>query len=193
MWVALPLTMIASFLLGMGIPTIAKYIILATLVAPALVAMGAPLFSAHFFILFFGVDADVTPPVGLASFAAASIAGANPMRTGIEAFKIGTTAYILPYLFIYSTAFFLDAPLIELLEVLPTCFIGAAFVATGVRGYYLRLTPVWQRIILIAGSIMLMMPEMWSDLIGAPMIAIITLIQYRMNKREEAEKAVASG
>jgi len=192
LWAALPLTMLASFLLGMGIPTIAKYIILATLVAPALVALGAPLFAAHFFILFFGVDADVTPPVGLASFAAASIAGANPMRTGIEAVKIGVTAYILPFLFIFSTAYFLDAPLQELLIVIPTTFIGAAFVATGVRGYFLRVTPGWQRLILIAGSVMLMMPEVWSDFVGAPLVAIIALMQYRMNKREELEGAAVS-
>ncbi len=192
LWAALPLTMLASFLLGMGIPTIAKYIILATLVAPALVDLGAPLFAAHFFILFFGVDADVTPPVGLASFAAASIAEANPMRTGIEAFKIGLTAYVLPFLFIFSTAFFLDAPLSELLIVIPTCFIGAAFIATGVRGYFLRVTPYWQRFPLIAGSIMLMMPEVWSDFVGASLVAIIGLIQYRTNKHEELADAITS-
>jgi len=193
LWAALPLTMLASFLLGMGIPTIAKYIILATLVAPALVALGAPLFAAHFFILFFGVDADVTPPVGLASFAAASIAQANPMRTGIEAFKIGITAYVMPYLFIYSTAFFLDAPLRELIEVIPTCFIGAAFIAAGVRGYFLRVTPMWQRLFIIIGSVMLMMPEVWTDIVGAALVALIALIQYRANKMEQQKTTVVSG
>ncbi len=182
--IALPLTMVASLLLGMGIPTTAKYIILATLVAPALVAMGAPLISAHLFILYFGADADVTPPVGLASYAAAGIAGADPLRTGWEAFKIGLTAYVMPFLIIYYPAIILRAPWHELIYVLPTCLLGSATLAAAVRGFYLRKMPLWHRALVLVGSIMLMDALIWTDLVGLALVVLIYIIEYRATKGE---------
>ncbi len=193
LWIALPITMIASLFLGMGVPTTAKYIILATLVAPALVNMGAPLLSAHLFILYFGADADVTPPVGLASYAAAGIAGANPMRTGWEAFKIGLTAYILPYLIIYYPAIILRAPWWELAYVLPTCLLGSAVLGAAVRGYYLRKMPIWHRLLAGVGSVMLMDARIMTDLMGIALVALIYLVEYvaTRRERENAEQADA--
>ncbi len=185
LWVALPIAMVSSLFLGMGVPTTAKYIILATLVAPALVTMGAPLMAAHLFILYFGVDADITPPVGLAAYAAAGIARANPLRTGLEAFKIGITAYIIPFIFIYSPAFLLDAPLYQLAYVLPTAVLGCAVLGAAVRGYFLRPMPIWQRLIAGIGSILLMDPSLPLDFVGALAIALIVLIEVRANRKGE--------
>ncbi len=185
LWVALPITMVASLFLGMGVPTTAKYIILATLVAPALVAMGSPMLPAHLFILYFGVDADVTPPVGLAAYAAAGIAGANPLRTGLQAFTIGLTAYIVPFIFIYSPAYLLDASLYQLAYVLPTAVLGCAVLGAAVRGYFLRPMPIWQRVIAGIGSVLLMDSTILLDFVGLAAIVLIIFIEVKANRQKK--------
>jgi TRAP transporter 4TM/12TM fusion protein len=193
LWVALPLTMIASLFLGMGVPTTAKYIILATLVAPALVSMGAPILSAHLFILYFGTDADITPPVGLAAYAAAGLAGADPLRTGWEAMKMGLTAYIVPYLIIYRPAVILNAPLSEMLIVFPTVFIACALLGAAVQGYFIRVMPMWHRFVLAAGAILLMDPKILFDIIGAALIAFIAILEYIAYRKETMDKGLSAG
>lgn len=177
LWLALPLTMVASLLLGMGVPTTAKYIILATLVAPALVNLGAPLLSAHLFILYFGTDADITPPVGLAAYAAAGIAGANPWHAGWEAFKLGITAYIVPFAFVYGPALLLKAPLPEILLALVTATLASAGLGAAVQGYFVRPMPVWHRIIALLGSILLMETSLKGDLIGLLLLGIVYALE----------------
>ena len=191
LWLALPLTMIASLFLGMGVPTTAKYIILATLVAPALVTLGAPALSAHLFILYFGTDADITPPVGLAAYAAAGIAGADPLRTGWEAMKMGLTAYIVPFLIIYRPAVILNAPLSEMLIVFPTVFIACALLGAAVQGYFIRVMPWWHRLVLGVGSILLMDPHILYDLIGASMIAVVIILEYLGKRREDISEGLS--
>lgn len=180
-------TLLASLILGMGVPTTAKYIILATLVAPALVTMGAPLLAAHLFILYFGTDADITPPVGLAAYAAAGLAGAHPLQTSFEAFKMGTTAYIVPFCFVTGPALLLQAPLHEIIIACITAFIACAGLGAAMQGYFVRKMPYWHRGLLLIGSIMLMETSWTWDLVGLGLVGGIFLIEYlseRVLKRE---------
>ncbi len=186
---ALFLSLIASLILGMGVPTTAKYIILATLVAPALVTMGAPLLAAHLFILYFGTDADITPPVGLAAYAAAGIARANPLETGIEAFKMGITAYLVPFAFLYGPALLLKAPTTEIILAVVTGIIACVGLGVAMQGWFLRKTPYWQRIIMFAGSVMLMQVGWEFDLLGLAILAAIWLLQYTKGKAEQTAAA----
>ncbi len=171
-------TLIASLILGIGVPTTAKYIILATLVAPALVTLGAPLLAAHLFILYFGTDADITPPVGLAAYAAAGISGAHPIQTGIEAFKMGITAYIVPFCFILGPALLLQGPLHEIILACVTAFIACMGLGAAMQGYFVRKMPIWHRPLLFAGSVMLMETTWTWDLIGLFIVGGIFVIEY---------------
>jgi len=174
--------LIASLILGMGVPTTAKYIILATLVAPALVTLGAPLLAAHLFILYFGTDADITPPVGLAAYAAAGLAGAHPMQTSIEAFKMGITAYIVPFAFIFGPALLLQGPFHEIIIAFATALLACAGLGAAMQGYFVRRMPYWHRGALFIGSVMLMDTGWLGDLIGLTIVGGIFLLEY-MNLR----------
>lgn len=171
-------TLIASLILGMGVPTTAKYIILATLVAPALVSLGAPLLAAHFFILYFGTDADITPPVGLAAYAAAGLAGAHPMQTSIEAFKMGITAYLVPFAFILGPALLLQGAVHEIIIASVTALLACAGLGAAMQGYFVRKMPIWHRIALFAGSCMLMETSWTWDLVGLVIVGSIFALEY---------------
>ncbi len=182
-------TLIASLILGIGVPTTAKYIILATLVAPALVSLGAPLLASHLFILYFGTDADITPPVGLAAYAAAGLAGAHPLTTGIEAFKMGITAYIVPFCFIFGPALLLQAPVHEIIIACITAFIACIGLGTAMMGFYIRKLAFWKRIPVFVGSVMLMETSWRYDLIGLAIVGGIFLMEYlavRVIKTDQA-------
>ncbi len=182
-------TLIASLILGIGVPTTAKYIILATLVAPALVTLGAPLLASHLFILYFGTDADITPPVGLAAYAAAGLAGAHPLTTGFEAFKMGITAYIVPFCFILGPALLLQAPLPEIILACVTAFIASIGLGAAMQGYFVRNMPYWHRGILLIGSIMLMETSWTWDLVGLALVGGVFLLEFiaeRILKKEAA-------
>jgi TRAP transporter 4TM/12TM fusion protein len=183
LWIALPLTMLSSLILGMGVPTTAKYIIIATLVAPAIVELGAPLMAAHMFILFFGTDADITPPVGLASYAAAGLAGANPMRTGWEAFKLGLSAYLVPFLFVYHPALILEAPLREILVAVPTAILGIVALSASIQGYYMSVLTPWRRILLAGAALALIDANVLVDFLGIAVIAGITVQEHLRRRR----------
>lgn len=182
-------TLIASLILGIGVPTTAKYIILATLVAPALVSLGAPLLASHLFILYFGTDADITPPVGLAAYAAAGLAGAHPLTTGIEAFKMGITAYIVPFAFILGPALLLQGPVIEIVIACVTALIACAGLGAGMQGYFVRRMPIWHRGIIIIGSVMLMETSWTWDLVGIALVGGIFIIEYLAERVLKSESA----
>ena len=182
-------TLIASLILGIGVPTTAKYIILATLVAPALVSLGAPLLASHLFILYFGTDADITPPVGLAAYAAAGLAGAHPLTTGIEAFKMGITAYIVPFMFILGPALLLQGPVIEIIIACVTALIACAGLGAGMQGYFVRRMPIWHRGIIIIGSVMLMETSWTWDLVGIALVGGIFIIEYLAERVLKSESA----
>ncbi len=183
-------TLIASLILGMGVPTTAKYIILATLVAPALVSLGAPLLGAHLFILYFGTDADITPPVGLAAYAAAGLAGSHPMHTAIEAFKMGVTAYIVPFAFILGPALLLQGPLHEIILACATALLACAGLGAAMQGYFVRSMPYWHRGILLIGSVLLMETSWRGDLIGLTMVGGIFALEYMAERVIKEKPAV---
>ncbi|MBW6464247.1 MAG: TRAP transporter large permease subunit, partial [Firmicutes bacterium] len=155
-----------------------KYIILATLVAPALVALGAPLLASHLFILYFGTDADITPPVGLAAYAAAGIAGAHPLQTGIEAFKMGVTAYIVPFCFIFGPALLLQGSVYEIILAFATAVLACAGLGAAMQGYFVRKMPYWHRGLLFIGSVMLMEASWQWDLAGLAIVGGIFALEY---------------
>lgn len=169
-------TMIASIILGMGLPTTAKYIVLATMAVPALLKLDVNLMSAHLFILYFGVVADITPPVALAAYAGAGIAGANSMKTGFQAVKIALAAFIVPYIFaidpklimveeiVGSTVVF--SPFVSALPVVVSAVIGILCLAAAVEGYLVKKTNIIERVLLAAAALMLLKPGLVTDLFG---------------------------
>src|SRR5699024_2932683 len=144
-------TMLACILLGMGLPTTANYVVTATMAAPALIEFGVPVIAAHMFVFYFGIVADITPPVSLAAYAGAGIARANPMKTGVTAVKIAIGAFIVPYMFVYNPVLLLqDASFLDLLYVIPTSIIGMMSISASMIGYYI-VTLTWFKRIFLFG------------------------------------------
>lgn len=179
LWLALILTMFASIILGMGLPTTAKYIILSTLAAPALHRLGVPLLAAHLFILYYGVVADISPPVALAAYAGAGIAGANAMRTGYAALKLAMAGFIVPYMFVYSQALLLQGDLFEVLLASATAIMGVIALSAAVQGFFMKPLSVWERAILTVVAILLIKPGIISDVVGLVVFACFYVINRR--------------
>ena len=189
-------TMIASIILGMGLPTTAKYIVLATMAVPALLKLEVNLMSAHLFILYFGVIADITPPVALAAYAGAGIAGANSMKTGFQAVKIALAAFIVPYIFVInpalimvdevvgSTVIFL--PFIQALPVVVSAVIGILCLASAVQGYLIEKTNIIERVLLAIAALSLLNPGLVSDAVGLAVLIGIYVLQKASIKKKQA-------
>ena len=173
-------TMIASLILGMGLPTTAKYIILASMAAPAIQKFGVPPIAAHLFILYFGIMADITPPVALAAFAASSLSGANAMSTGFVAVKLAIAGFIVPYAFVYhpellSVNSSVGATLFNGLSAM----IGTFALAVAATGFWKRNLYIPERLLMVGASLALIMPGIYSDLAGlAAMIAVWKFQDY---------------
>ena len=177
-------TMITSLILGMGAPTTANYIITSTCAAPAILALGVPILSAHMFVFYFGIIADITPPVCLAAFAGAAIAKANPMKTGIEATKLAIAAFIVPYIFVYSPELLLvNATPWNIAQTTITAILGMVGVAAAVEAWYWTKMSWWERIITAVSGLLLIVPGTMNDLIGLGLMALITVIQYHKWKK----------
>ncbi|GHU49277.1 C4-dicarboxylate ABC transporter [Spirochaetia bacterium] len=196
--VALIITMLSCLILGMGIPTTANYIIMATITAPMVIQAGVaigyevPLLAAHMFVFYFGIVADITPPVALAAYAGAAIAHSNPIKTGVIATKLAITAFLIPYIFVFSPAMlFIDTTAFEVVRIVITSCIGMFGLAAGLEGYMLKHVNVWQRILLIAGGLNLIHPEFWSDIFGFVCIALVTVLQY-LNRKQIGGSAVSN-
>lgn len=184
---ALFLTMLTCIVLGMGVPTTANYVIMATTCAPILIKMGIPMISAHMFVLYFGIVADITPPVALAAYAGSAIAGSNPLKTGINASKLAIAAFIVPYIFSYSPALlFVDTVWYEVIAIVVTSFIGMVGVGMGINGYMKGHLHWSLRIVSIAAGLLLIVPGLVSDAIGFPIIGLIILYQTRKQKSDAA-------
>ncbi|MEW6425561.1 MAG: TRAP transporter permease [Bacillota bacterium] len=179
------LTMVASIILGMGVPTTANYIIQATVAAPALVAVGVPLLAAHLFVFYFGIVADITPPVALAAFAASGIARSEPFRTGFEASKLAFAAYLCPYVFALSPVLVLiNVTPLEIVRASATAVVGMVGIGAGVAGYLATRSRPWERLFLVAGGVLMVDPGSGSDLIGLAILAFVFLLQRRRLARE---------
>ena len=182
-------TMITSLILGMGVPTTANYVITSTIAAPALISLGVPILAAHMFVFYFGIIADITPPVALAAFAGAAISGGNPIRTGINASKLGIAAFIIPYMFVLSPAMLgIDATFLDMVHTTITAVIGMIGVSAAMIGQF--VTRAWwiERIVLFAGGLLLIDPSGFTDIVGVAVLVAVGAFQY-FRKKRSAEKA----
>lgn len=183
--IALVLTMICCIILGMGVPTTANYCIMASTCAPILIQLGLPSIVAHFFVFYFGIVADITPPVALAAFAGAAIAKGNPIKTGFTATRLAIAAFIVPYIFAFSPQMMLiDTNALQVAQIVVTALIGIFGVAAGLGGY-MRDHLQWPlRILSVAGGLCLIDPGTYTDLIGIGCIGAVLLIQIFVSKRK---------
>ena len=177
--VALFLTMVCCIILGMGVPTTANYCIMASTCAPILITIGVPKMAAHFFVFYFGIVADITPPVALAAYAGSAIAKSNPMKTGINATKLAIGAFVVPYIFCLNPAMLLiDVTPLGVVQIIITSLIGIFGVAAAMNGYLYRKLNWAARIAIFVAGLMMMDPGFVTDLIGIALMAAIMLIQY---------------
>ena len=182
--IALFLTMVCCIVLGMGVPTTANYCIMAATCAPILVRMGVPQIAAHFFVFYFGIVADLTPPVALAAYAGAAIAQANPMKTAITATKLAIGAFIVPYVFALNPAMlFLDTTAGEVVLICITSLIGIFGVSAALEGYFLTGMPWYQRVLTAVGGLLLIYPGIVTDTIGLALVAAVAVIQVMTKKK----------
>ena len=181
--IALFLTMLACIVLGMGVPTTANYCIMAATCAPILMEMGVPAIAAHFFVFYFGIVADLTPPVALAAYAGAAIAQANPMKTAFTATKLAIGAFIVPYVFALNPAMlFVNTVWYQVVLICITAIIGMFGVSAALEGYLLTNMKWYERIISAVGGLLLIYPGILTDSIGLGLIVIVMLIQVISKK-----------
>ena len=186
-------TMLCSLILGMGVPTTANYIIQATISAPALVALGVPAIAAHMFVFYFGIVADIAPPVALAAFAGAGIAKANPMKTGFNAFRLGFAAYLVPYIFVMNPVLVLVNPgwstpyfILMVAKAIITAIIGMIGIATGFTRYFIAPCKWWESVLLVICGVLMVDAGNVTDLIGIALFAVLAGMQLVRKKGQAA-------
>jgi TRAP-type uncharacterized transport system fused permease subunit len=183
-------TMVTSIILGMGAPTTANYIITSTIAAPALVKLGVLPMAAHLFTFYFGIIADITPPVALAAFAGAGIAKADPFKTGINATKLAIAAFLIPYFFVYSPDLLMINPGLNTVRILIGSVVGMVGVGAAVAGWFRTFSPWWERLLFLAGGLLLIEPGLTTDLIGVGLLALAWFTQAaRLRMRKTALRA----
>jgi TRAP transporter 4TM/12TM fusion protein len=192
--VLLVIAAMLCIVLGMGMPTIGVYVLLAVLIAPALIELGFSPLASHMFILYLGMMSMITPPVAIGAFFAASLAGAEPMRTGFTAMRFGWTAYIVPFLFIFSPALLLQGDdLVATMIAVATAIAGVWLVSIGMTGYLFRAIPIFLRVAFVVAGIGLLLPDQigpWaagSDILGA--VAGMLLVAYEVMLRRRRDAA----
>ena len=182
------LTMVCCIVLGMGVPTTANYCIMASTCAPILIQLGIPVVAAHFFVFYFGIVADITPPVALAAYAGSAIAKSKPMKTAVNATKLAIAAFIVPYIFAFNPIMLFegDASVFEMALVCVTALLGLFCIAAALNGYlFKKINPVL-RIVLIAGGLCAMIPGIATDLAGIAAAVAVGAFQYLTAKKREA-------
>ncbi|WP_026675457.1 TRAP transporter permease [Alkalihalobacterium bogoriense] len=186
-------TMIACILLGMGLPTTANYVVTASMAAPALIAFDIPVMAAHMFVFYFGIVADITPPVCLAAYAGAGIARANPMKSGVNALKLAIAAFIIPYAFVYSPVLVLqDWTFATLIPPLITALIGMMAISAAMMNYFITSPKIYERILLFVSGLLLIYPgDLRVSLPGLGVLILITVLQYVRSKKNEGTQANA--
>ena len=183
--IGLVLTMICCIILGMGVPTTANYCIMASTCAPILIKMGIPVVAAHFFVFYFGIVADITPPVALAAYAGSAIAKSDPMKTGINATKLAIAAFIVPYIFAYSPALLFEniSGWWEVTQICISALLGIFGIAAALNGHLYKKIPWYFRLLLVAGGLGMMIPGTLTDVVGLALVAVVVVIQYWSAKR----------
>jgi TRAP transporter 4TM/12TM fusion protein len=181
--IAMFLTMLTCIILGMGVPTTANYVIMATTCAPILIKMGLEPLAAHMFVFYFGIVADITPPVALAAYAGSAIAKSKPMKTAITATTLAIAAFIVPYCFGLNPALiFVNCTAFQAVQASITAFLGVFGVAAGLRGYVFSNLKVWQRLLIIAGGLTLVYPGTITDIIGIVLVFGICFLSKAAKK-----------
>lgn len=185
--IALFLTMISCIVLGMGVPTTANFVIMATTCAPILInGMGIDTVAAYMFVFYFGIVADITPPVALAAYAGSAIAGSNPMKTGVNASKLAIAAFIIPYVFALNPALLLvNTAWYEVIEIFATSMIGMFGLSAALEGYLFRKLNVIFRILCAVGGILLISPTLLTDVIGIAVIGGIFAFEFFAAKSQK--------
>ncbi len=193
---ALALTMLMCIVLGMGVPTTANYVIMASMVAPILMrSLSIPVLAAHMFVFYFGIVADITPPVALAAYAGSAIAKSNPLKTGITATRLAITAFIVPYIFAFSPEMLIigsDKPWYEIVLLVVTALCGIYIISAGMEGYMYKHMPWWERILALAGGLCMVIPGLVTDAVGLALIVLVFVLQKvgaNKDKKKEAVKA----
>ncbi|MDR2730827.1 MAG: TRAP transporter fused permease subunit, partial [Treponema sp.] len=191
LFIALFFTMISCLVLGMGIPTTANYVIMATITAPMIIRTGAeigvtiPILAAHMFVFYFGIVADITPPVALAAYAGAAIAKSDPIKTGITATRLAITAFIIPYIFIFNPAMLLiDTTVFKIIQIIFSSCFGMFGLAIGLEGYLFQKLALPLRFAAVIGGLLLIDPGLISDIIGFCLIAAVIVTQVYKHKGE---------
>ena len=185
--IALFFTMIACIILGMGVPTTANYVIMATTTAPILIELGLPMLAAHMFVFYFGIVADITPPVALAAYAGSAIAGSNPLKTGVVATRLAIAAFIIPYIFALDPRMLItgQSHFLEVIMIVVTAFIGIFAISAGLENYMFRKMKIFEIIPLLVGGILLINPDFVPSLIGLVIVGVIVVIQFLERRHDK--------
>jgi len=192
--IALFLTMICCIILGMGVPTTANYCIMASTCAPILMSqeIGIPMLAAHFFVFYFGIVADITPPVALAAYAGSAIAKAPPMKTALNATKLAIAAFIVPYIFALNPAMLFmnelgelfSVGIFEVTQIVLSALLGLFGVAAALNGHLFCKINILFRLLLVAGGLCMMIPGTLTDVIGLAVVVVIVLVQRMMSRKK---------
>lgn len=183
---ALLLTMAAGILLGMGMPTTPAYIIMTSLLVPALIKLGVVKPAAHMFAFYFAILSAITPPVALAVYAAAGLAKSELWTTGWTAVRVGAAGFIAPFMFVYEPALLMIGDWPQILHACATALIGILMLSAGLHGYWIARSTVWQSALLVAGGMGLVIPGLWSDLFGICVVALVTAAQWGARRAQIA-------
>ncbi len=177
-------TMCASIVLGTGLPTTANFIVTSTMAAPALFQLGVPALAAYMFVFYFGIAADLTPPVALAAYAGAGIAGADPMKTGVTAFKLALAGFLVPYIYVYNPMLlFIDVVPLEMAQAICTALMGVFLLSMFTIGFFKAPMAWYMRIIAFVGALGLLIPGTYSDLGGIAVLVLIYMVQSAKVKK----------
>ena len=192
--IALFLTMICCIVLGMGVPTTANYIIMASTCAPILInGMGMHVLAANMFVFYFGIVADITPPVALAAYAGSAIAKAPPMKTAWNATRLAIAAFIIPYIFAYNNALIFvgsDVNFLSVASIVISATLGMASIASGLMGYLIRDMKAISRVALVIGGLLMVIPGTVTDLAGLAVLVVVLVLQRIENKKDKAAASV---
>ena len=189
LFLSLVFTAIACVILGMGLPTTSAYVIAASILAPSLVKLGLPLLTAHLFVFYFACLSAITPPVALAAYAGAGLAKTDPMATAVEACKLGFAGFIAPFAFCYSPALMLKGDLFEIITVCLSALIGTIVISMGFQGWLLWKLSYLERLLFVAGGMLMFIPGSVTDVAGLAVILLVILINAKKWRRVKAPAA----
>ena len=184
---ALILTAIAGYIIGMGVTITATYILLSVIAAPALVELGKPILTAHLIVFWFCEIGGVTPPVCILAFITASIAKCKPYAAAWWGLRLASPLFVIAFLIAY-TPLLLNGPIVNVIETVVSCTIGLIAYAGVIQGWWLRNTHIWDRVVLGIGAILLFHPNIYSDIVGAFLVAFVTFINFKKPKETAASE-----